>query len=147
MSEYKKIDDSAEYLREYWEGASNSFARYFTYLQRGFGLVNEAKNYFLIVFGTIWTAKYITFMGYTINSMWILVAGVTGLPMLLLAGRWDLFKLSKSKEFAVTQHGSVIKYSGYNMSVTNIEQNDRIIQQNEETLILLKEINEKLKTK
>ena len=121
MSEYKKIDESSEMLRAYWEGPSNRFARYYTYLQRGFGLVNEAKNYFLIVFGSIWTAKYISFMGYTVSSNWVIFAGIIGLPVLLLAGRWDLFKLSKSREFATTQHGTVTKYNSYNMAVKQLE--------------------------
>lgn len=127
MLEFKPITFTEEYTQKYWEGPTNRFARYYIYLQRGFGLVNEAKNYAFIIFGSVLTVEFVDFFGYKISSWWIIVAGIIGIPILLLAGRWDLFKLSKAREFATVQHGSVTRYDSYNMTVRMIEQQDEII--------------------
>ena len=130
---FKPIEFNEENLRKYWDGPSNVFARYYTYLQRGLGLLNEAKNYILMLFGTYWTVKtadYWVPLGIP-DSTLVLGLGIVasvGIVCLIIAGRWDLFKLSKAREFASTQHGTVTRYDSYNMNVRNIEQNDKIIE-------------------
>lgn len=125
MSEFKPILFDEENLRKFWEGPSNRFARYYTYLQRGFGLFNETKNYILLLFGFYWTVKTADYwLNFEISDFWLIigliVAAIIGLGILLLAGRWDMFKLSKAKEFATTQHGTVTQYQGFNMTVWNV---------------------------
>lgn len=115
--DFKPVNFSTEYANEYWDGMSNLFIRHFSYLRQGLGLVNEAKNYFLIVFGTMWTAEYINFFGYKLNSNWILIAGIVGIPILVLIGRWDLFKATKSRQYITTIHGSITQFQGHNMNV------------------------------
>ena len=124
MSQFKQIDLSSENLRKYWDGPSNVFARYYSYLQRGLGLFNETKNYLLLAFGTYWTVKTMDLWvnsGFSDNLlvMGLLVSGVVGVVGLIFAGRWDLFKLSKAREFISAQHGSVTGYNSYNMTVLN----------------------------
>ena len=143
MTEFKPIIFSGETLRKFWDGPSNRFARYYTYLQKGFGIVNEAKNYILILFGTYWTIKTMSWwidLGYSDNmlAVGLIIVALVGLGFLILIGRWDLFKLSKSREFAMVQHGSVTQFGIYNMTVKNLE-----IQ--EEQSKLLQEILKKIK--
>lgn len=135
MSDFKPITFSEEYTQKYWDGSSNRFARYYTYLQRGFGLFNETKNYLLMLFGSYWTIKTADYwINFGVSDTWLVtglgILAIIGVGFLLMAGRWDLFKLSKAREFATTQHGSVTQYNSYNMAVKQIE--------------LLEEINKKL---
>lgn len=118
---YKKITDELAPL--YWDGPSNVIARYYAYLQRGFGFVNEAKNYFLIFFGILWTNKVISFFGYTIGTQWIVLGGIIGIPCLVIVGRWQLFKAAKAVEFIGNRHGSVTGYNSYNMTIETLEVN------------------------
>ena len=132
MSQFKPIEFNEETLRQYWEGSSNLFARCYVYLQRGLSLFNETKNYILMLFGTYWTVKTMDYWIGTGYSDGFLMAGLgliasVGIGFLILIGRWDLFRLSKAREFATTQHGTITKYDGFNMNVRNIEQNDEII--------------------
>ena len=117
MDEIKPITFDGAFIDKYWDGPSNFLARQYAYLQRGFGIVNEAKNYFLIIFGSFWTAKAITIMGYSIDPRWTLVAGAIGLPTLIFVGRWQLFKAQKAIEVVSARHGSVTGYNGYNMQI------------------------------
>mgnify|MGYP001580363098 CR=1 FL=1 len=125
MSDFKPITFSEEYTQKYWDGSSNRFARYYTYLQRGFGLFNETKNYLLMLFGSYWTIKTADYwINFGVSDTWLVtglgILAIIGVGFLLMAGRWDLFKLSKAREFATTQHGSVTQYNSYNMAVFNI---------------------------
>lgn len=138
MNKFKPVEFSDEYIQRYWEGPSNAVARYYTYLQRGFGIVNESKNYFLIIFGSFWTAKAISILGVTVPPELFLIAGAVGIPILVLVGRWHLFKASKSIEFMTALHGSVTGYQGFNIQVRQVEQNDEIILQNKQIIELLK---------
>lgn len=132
--QFKQIDTSGETLRRYWEGPSNVFARYYTYMQRGLGLFNEMKNYLLLAFGTYWTVKTMSLWNKTglsdsVLIMILAILGAVGLVVLVLIGRWDLFKLSKAREFAQTQHGSVTGYASYNMGVINVALMEAIAKQ------------------
>lgn len=138
MSEFQPITFSEEYHQKYWAGFSNIIVRYHSYLQRGLGLFNEAKYYILAFFGSIFAAEVVEVYGYTIDSQWIVLMAILGLPALILIGRWDLFKASKAREFINAQHASITGYNAYNMTIRNIEQNDEIID-------LLKKLNERLK--
>lgn len=135
MSEFKPITFDEEYTHKYWDGFRNFFVRQYTYLQRGFSLVNEAKNYILIFLGSLWTAKAITFFGFTINPNWVTIGAIVGFPCLIVIGRWDLFKASKSREFITNQHGTVTAYNSYNMSVKMVELQELILEE-------LKKINQ-----
>ncbi len=122
INEFKKIDDSTTYLSQFWDGVQNKFIRRFTYLREGFGLVNEAKNYFLILFGTYWTIKtmdYWVSLNFSdlILAIGLIVMAIVGMGVLIYIGRWDLFKGGKAQQFIRTQHGSVTKWQGHNMSV------------------------------
>lgn len=135
MTEFKPVTFTDEYIKQYWEGRSNSFARYFTYWQRGMGWLNEGRLYFYLVGGGIFTAKFITVFGYQIPIEWIMILAVVGIPLIILIGRWDLYKFNKAREFATVQHGSITKYDNFNMTVRMVEQNDEIIK-------LLKDLND-----
>lgn len=125
MDEFEPITYSQEYLTQYWQGPTNMFARYFTYLQRCIGLFNEAK-YFIALFGLG------VFKSDIVIPWWILILGGLGaLPLMIVVGRWHLFKVQKATEFINTQHGSVTGFGMYNMNI--------------QILKTLKEINSKLK--
>lgn len=135
--DFKPIEFTGEMRVKYWDGRTNLLVRYWTYLREGLNLINESKNYLLLVFGSFWTAKVITIAGYTINPNWTILAGVLGIPTLTLLGRWNLYKANKPREYLVTNETTVTGYGAYNMSVRQVEQNDEII-------TLLKNINSKL---
>lgn len=142
MTEFKQVTLSEEYLWKYWDGPENWAGRYFMYLQRGFGLFNEIKNYLLIAFTTFWTIKAATFFGIDFGYLWAgvitLIFTGAGLPVLFFLGRWDILKLSKIREFITTMKGTVNGYNGYNIQVKLLEQNDKIIE-------LLEVISENIK--
>lgn len=142
MSEFRKITFSDEWANRYWEGASNRFSRYYTYLQRGFNLVNEAKNYFLLLLSTYWTIKLMDWWKNTGYTDIILVAGfvvlaIIGIVILIVVGRWELYRLSQAREFATTINGTIVGFNGYNVAVTNLGIQEEILKN-------LKEISEKL---
>ena len=122
MSKYPKVDLSAENLRKYWEGKTNFFNRYYIYLQRGLGLFNEIKNYLMLLFGTYWTVKT---MDYWVNlgfsdvtlTIGLGIAAMVGVGFLILMGRWEMMKLSKSREFINQQKASITGYNSYNLSI------------------------------
>ena len=126
MSEFKPITFTEEYASKYWDGTSNTVVRYYAYLQRGFALFNETKNYLMLIFGVYWTAKSMEWWlatGYS-NGFLIIVLGIAatfGIGVLLVAGRWHLFKASKSIEYITQINGSVTQYQGYNMAVRQLE--------------------------
>ena len=129
MKEFKTIDFSAENLRSYWEGPSNRFARYTTYLSRGFGRFNEISKYLQIVLASWWTTKYVVIWGYSISPNWILVASIIGFPVLMAIGRWDLFKLQKAIEFITMQKSTITGYGGYNMTVKSLQVQQEILKE------------------
>ena len=122
MEKFKFITFSEEFMQKYVEGSSNKFARYYNYLQRGFGLFNESKNYILMLFGTYWTIKTADFwIGFGISDTWLvvglLIAATIGMVVLLLMGRWDLYILSKAREALNAKDGSITQFKGFNMQV------------------------------
>lgn len=120
-NEFTPIQESGELLNEYWEGKSNTFVRYYAYAQRGIGLLNEFKYYFIFLFSGYWTVKFTEIVGIRINPAWVVVAGVLGIPVLILIGRWHLYKAQKPIEYVTTMNGSIQKFGMYNMGVRQIE--------------------------
>ncbi len=117
FKDFKKVDDSTENLARYWDGPSNRFARYFTYWQRGMGWLNEGRLYFYLFGGGLLASEFIEIFGYKIPVELVLVVAVVGIPIIILVGRWDLFKLNKARQFITTQHGNITKFQGHNMQV------------------------------
>src|SRR3990167_10010516 len=125
MEKFKLVTFSEEFMNKYVEGSSNRFARYYTYLQRGFGLFNETKNYILILFTTYWTVKTADYwLGFGISDLWLagglLGLAILGLGILLLVGRWDLYVLAKAREALNAKDGSILQFKGHNISVWNV---------------------------
>lgn len=126
MSQFKFIDSSIENLRKYWDGPSNRFSRYFTYWQRGMGWLNEARLYLYLLGGGIFASEFIEVFGYKIPVELIMIGAALGIPIIVLIGRWDLFKLNKAREFINSQYGSVIGYNNYNMQVLQVHLLEKI---------------------
>lgn len=126
---FKPIEFDGELREQYWEGKSNTFVRYWAYLRGGLALVNEAKNYLLVVFGSFWTAKVIEVGGHSINPNWTLLAGLIGVPILILLGRWQLHKAAKPQEFMNTSKGTVIGYQAFNLQVSMLELQENILKE------------------
>lgn len=135
MTEYKKITDEQAPL--YWDGMSNWVARNYAFLQQGYSFVNEAKNYIMIIFGAALTNKVATFFGFQIEPIWFLYAGIIGLPCLMVAGRWRLYRANKAVDFIINRHGSVTGYSSFNMQVD-------VVNMQVDVVNTLKEISRKL---
>ena len=125
MSEFKQITNGEEFLNAYWEGPSNRFVRYWTYLRRGMGLFNEWKNYILVVFGTFLTyffsGRLIEVFNLRLSPFWILGAAVVGIGALLWLGHWDLYRASKPIEYINAQNGTITGYNQYNMTIQQLE--------------------------
>ena len=134
--EFKQITFSEEYHQKYWAGFTNLLVRYYTYLDRGFGVFNQTKNYILMIFGTYWTIRTMEWWTGKGYSDGLLVLGVgaaafIGIGFLIIIGRWHLFKAQKAIEFITTQKSTITGYNGYNMAIRQLE--------------ILEEINKKLK--
>lgn len=125
---YETIQFDGEMRHRYWDGRANLLVRYWTYLRGGLGLVNEAKNYLLLVFGSFWTAKVIVIAGYSINPNWTIAAGFIGVPCLIWIGRWQLYKANKTQEYMTQNVATITGYNSYNMAIDTLEVNK---QQNE----------------
>lgn len=113
IDEIKPIDDKMAPL--YWDGATNRFARYFAYMRRAIGLVNEAK-YLLALFG-LGVIK----SDFVIPAWLITFGGLISVPVLIAIGRWHLFRVQKAEEFINNRHGSITGYNSYNMTIRMVE--------------------------
>ena len=132
--DFKEITDNPEYLTAYWEGSSNRFVRYWTYLRGGIGLLNESKNYILLVFGSYWTVKTSDiWLNYKFPDSWLLIAFLIGMPVgllvLLLLGHWQLYRASKPQEYINAQHGSITGFRPYNIQVRQLKLLEEILKQ------------------
>lgn len=111
--EFKQIEGT-EYIKTYWEGKENKLIRLWVYVLRGLDMVNSFKY---LVAGLM--------AGYVIlkltNPLWMLIIGVASIPPLILLGKWQLKKVSKVSEWVSTEHGTVLKYSNYNLQVRILE--------------------------
>lgn len=122
MSKFEPITFNEEYANMYWDGASNTFVRYYSYLDRGFELFNKTKNYLMLMFGTYWTIKTMDWWVQTGYSEGILIFGLIvvatfGIGFLVLIGRWHLFKAAQAIEYITQLKGTVTQYKGFNMAV------------------------------
>ncbi len=125
MSDFKPIIFSGESMRKYWEGPSNKFSRYFTYIQGGFGLFNDVFKYIATAFTAYWTIRSADYwLALGISDLWLTLGMVIiffiGVGVLGLLGRWQLYKLSKAKEFATTKEGTINGFNAYNINVLQV---------------------------
>lgn len=121
---FRPITFSEEYHQKYWAGLPNTFVRYYAYLDRGFGVFNQAKNYILMIFGTYWTVKTMEWWIGTGYSEVMLVVGLgtlsfLGICFLVILGRWHMFKANKAIEF-INSQTTITGWDGYNMQVFNV---------------------------
>lgn len=144
MDEFQKIEFNEECRNKYWNGVQNRFVRYYTYLAKGNGLVNEFKYYIIFVFGGYWTIRVTTIMGYQIPAYFILLLGILGVPVLMLIGHWHLHRAQKPIELVTTFYGSLTRFNGYNMQITNLEQQQKIIELLQRILAKIEHDNKKL---
>lgn len=126
MNGYTKITLDNDFTQKYWMGPGNLVARYYAYLQKGFELVNQSKNYFFILFGGYWTVRSVEVLGYKLNADAILILGLLGLPILAVVGRWYLFRASKSIEYIIAQHGTVTQYNSYNLQIDILNELEKL---------------------
>lgn len=114
----KWIDD---YVPKYWEGHSNILVRYWVYLSRGLDFVNQGRYLILGILGIYAVLKLA-------NPIWLVVMFVVCTPVLILLGRWNLYKVAQSQEFIVTTRGTVTGYGSYNLAVKNVELQEQILE-------------------
>ena len=111
MKKFKAIE---EYYPKYWEGKENIFVRYWVYLNRGLDMITQARYLILGILGLYAVLKFT-------NPIWMAVMFFISLPILIIIGRWQLYKVSKTQEFITNTKGTVLGYTGYNMQVRTIE--------------------------
>lgn len=109
--EFKKVDGSAEYLRQYWDGWSNILVRYWTYFMNGVNVVNEWKYIFVLLGVGVFKSDLVL-------PWYVLVVGIViGVPTICLIGRWNIFHANKAKQFIDTNHGNITQFQSHNMQV------------------------------
>lgn len=108
---FERIEDHQPAL---WQGKQNILIRLFTYAKVGLQQVNDYKYIGAAIFGIYYTLKLH-------HWIWLVVMGVVSVPILILLGRWWLYKGSKASEFVTTQKGSVLGYNQYNIAVRTME--------------------------
>ena len=111
-----------EQMPEFWEGNQNMLVRYWTYLHRGLDLINQAKYW---IAGVI--AMYVMFK--LSNPLWMAVMFILSTPVLIIVGRWHLYKASKPQEFIIAQKGTVLGYKPYNMQIRQLELLEEILKE------------------
>ena len=107
----EKIEDL---IPEFWEGKQNIFNRYWTYLKKGLDLITEARYLIISILGGYAVLKLT-------NPWWLAVMFIVSIPILIVAGRWYLYKVSRVQEFVTTIKGSVLGYKPYNLSVEQVD--------------------------
>lgn len=83
-------------------------------MSRGLDLVNQAKYLIVGILGLYAVLKLT-------NPLWMAAMFVVSIPVLIVMGRWQLYKVSKTQEYVTVTTGTVLGYAGYNMTVRQIE--------------------------
>lgn len=112
--ELEKIQKIAPDLPKYWEGRENFIVRYYVYAKNGLNAVNDLKY---LVAGIV--AFYVVLK--LDNPWWMLGIGLVSIPLLIVVGRWQLYRANKIQEYINTTRGSVLGYNGYNMQIDTLE--------------------------
>ena len=107
------------FVPEFWEGKTNILVRLWTYAKRGLDIVNDFKYLGAGIFASYYTLKLV-------NPIWMVMMFVVALPILILIGRWHLFRASKTQEFVTTVKGSVLGYDSFNIQVEILEKLEEI---------------------
>ena len=110
--DFKKVDNTGEYLREYWDGLENMFVRYWTYFMDGLNVINEAKY----LLGLLGIGLFKSDIVFTWQVLVLVV--VVGFSVVCLIGRWNIFRANKAKQYIAGQHGSLTQFQAHNMNVT-----------------------------
>ena len=111
FKDFKKVDSSLEYLNQYWNGPENWFVRIWTYFFNGINVINQGK-YLIGLLGLGIFKSDVTF------TWQMLALGVIiGTPIIIIVGRWDMFKATKARQFIQGQHGSITQFQNHNMAV------------------------------
>lgn len=118
-AELKKIDN---YIPEYWEGNENILVRLWTYLYRGLDFINQGRYLIIGILGIYALLKFT-------NPLWMAGMFIIAVPILIVLGRWHLYRVSKVQEFVTTIKGSVLGYNSYNVSVEGVELLQGILQE------------------
>lgn len=132
--QFTMMGDSIDLRRKYWIGRENFFIRQVTFLRSGLDLLNEAKNYILMLFGAYWTVRSMDWWLKTgLSELWLLmfigIGCVIGLVVLLLVGRWNMFRADKARSYISQQHASPTQYQGHNMQVVSVQLLEEILNQ------------------
>jgi hypothetical protein len=109
---------------EYWHGNKNKFIRWYYYLNTGLGLVNDWKYIAAFILGLYYTLKLV-------QPMIMVVIFLVVVPILMFIGWLKVNHIAKPYDWYGTQFTSYWAKHGYELQ--------------EDTLKVLKEINEKLK--
>lgn len=124
------VDDLQKQIDElgslYWEGKQNFFIRYWTYLDRGLEMFNKFKYYigFPLAAGAL-----IPFLADKLG--WLVSLTIVGLPILIIAGRYDMHKISKTRAYVSTIMGDIFQFKPIQLTIEQVN--------------LLKEIRDELK--
>lgn len=113
MSDFEPIDHEKSRIA-YWTGRKNRIVRYWTYLERGFDLINKGRYFILAIFGVYIALKLI-------NPLWLVLMFIVGIPVMILIGRYYLHRVVKVQEWVNVTFGSVLGFNQYNIEVRQME--------------------------
>jgi hypothetical protein len=82
----------SENRQKYWDGPGNKAIRYYFYIQRGLGFLNEFRNLIMGILGIYFVLKMN-------NPIILIIMFILSIPVLILIGWLSVHKISKVTEF------------------------------------------------
>jgi hypothetical protein len=113
-----------EQLNKYFAGLKNKSIRYYFYMQRGLGLLNEMRYLIMAIFGV-----YLTFK--MSNPMIMVIMFIVSIPILCILGYISVIHMGKVMDYLQIKFSTVWGKYGYELQ--------------EEIIKQLKDIKDKLK--
>jgi hypothetical protein len=99
---------------EYLQGKGNFAIRVYFYMLSGVSIVNEFRNLFLGIFALYFTLKLE-------NPLWLIGMFVVCVPILVVAGYYNVHKISKVKEWLSVKFGTHYSIKQFELMEKQVE--------------------------
>ena len=100
----------------YWEGKENFLIRYWTYLDRGLDIFNKFKYYLGFPLAAVAIFPFMKD-----HMIWLVGLVIVGLPILILIGRYQLHKISKTTEYVNAISGSIFQFKPMELTIEQVK--------------------------
>lgn len=105
---------------KYLAGKANFGIRMYFYLNSGVSIVNDFRNLFLGIFALYFTLKLD-------NPLWIIAFLVVSVPILIIAGWYNVHKISKVREWLNIKFGTHYTIKQFDLSKRQVQLLEKIL--------------------